>query len=324
MMTLKALFLCVCLAFAAVCPAFSQGAPFILREDDVSVFGALGTFAHTTCSGENCIHPLAVTEFHGASFDALARAKTVKFKEGKPAEETVFAADGSVLNTVSYTYTEAGLLLEARGADSSGALKWAYRYEYGEEGKLLRETSFTFADGQERLEGATALYYDGSGRLTKRDTLAADGAVTLTETFLYDESGRLTEKNSHYGDGILLKRETCEYAAADSEKVPQGEAARVRHYDSNGLYETILFEYKDGRISATLRYGSDSVLKDSETFNYIEGKLARRATFNSEGAPIAEHSFVFDWSGSMIMERNASGITVWDFTYPEQDFDGAR
>ena len=284
-------------------------------------FDALAPFSHIACNGENCVHPLSLTEYQGTSFGALARTKSVTFNEGKPASETVFAADGSVLYAVSYSYTDAGLLSEVSGADSSGAPKWAYRYEYSGEGRLLRETSLIFSSGKESVEGAVAFFYDGSGLLTKRETLSAAGAVTLSETFLYDESGRLSEKSSYYGDGVLLKREACEYAEADSEKVPQGVVARMRQYDSNGLYETTLFEYKDGLVCAALRYGADSVLKDSEAFYYREGKPVRFLRFNANGAPVAEESRLYDWAGNMVMARDNTGITIWEFAYPEKSFE---
>ena len=316
MMIVKALFLCVCLAAAAFSPAFSQPAPFVLRRGDALDFG---NFLPSRDAEPGSVAPISVTEYQGPSFDALARAKTVTFKDGNPDRETIFAADGSVLNAVSYVYTDAGLLAEISGADSSGAPKWAYRYEYGDDGKLLREATVRFADGQEIKEGEVVFFYDGSGLLSKRETLSARGAVTLSEAFVYDESGRLAEKNSYYGNGTLLKRETCEYAEADSSAAPEGAAVRLRQYDSNGLYQTTLFEYKDGRVSAALRYGSDSVLKDREAFYYIEGRSVRRVRVDAEGTKINDNTRLYDWAGNMVLERDSSGITVWEFAYPDAE-----
>ena len=301
------------MAATAFGTAFSQSVPCVLREDDGADFGSLSPFRE----GVGNVTPLSVTEYLGTSFDALARAKVVVFKEGKPDTETVFAADGTVLNAISYTYTEAGLLAEISAADASGAPKWAYRYEYGNEGKLLREVTVSFADGKEVREGAVVFSYDANGLLSKRETLSAKGTATLSEAFVYDESGRLAEKNSYYGDGTLLKRETCEYADAGSRTAPEGAATRIRQYDSNGLYQTILFEYKDGRVSAVLRYGADSVLKDSEAFYYMERKAVRRTRLNAGGIKISDDTRLYDWAGNMVLERGSSGITVREFVYPE-------
>ena len=322
----KTLFLCACFILAAFCPAFSQSSFLARSEDEVSNFGGFGIYGYPSAvSGVGGVYPLFVTEYQGTSFDSLARAKTVSYKDGKAEAETVFAADGSVLHSVSYAYTDAGLLSEISGADSSGALRWAYRYEYGEEGRLLREVSLIFLDGQEKAEGEVLFSYNGNGLLSKRETFSAEGALTLSEAFVYDESGRLTEKNSYYGDGTLLKRETCEYSKEESPdgNMPAGVAVRIRQYDSNGLYETSLFEYKGGRVSAVLRYGADSVLKDSEVLQYSDGKVSRRVRFNAEGAPVSESARLYDWAGNLVMERDGAGISVWEFVYPEQSFDGA-
>ena len=314
MMTLKALFLCACLAATAFGMAFSQSVPFVFGENDTASFDNLSPFRNAVAGN---VAPLSVTEYQGASFDALVRAKSVSYREGKPVAEIVYAADGSVLNAVSYTYTAAGLLTEISGADSLGAPKWAYRYEYGDGGKLLREVTVGFADGKEVKEGEVVFSYDANGLLSKRETLSAKGTVTLSEAFAYDESGRLTEKNSYYGNGTLLKRETCEYAGTGSKGVPEGAATRVRQYDSNGLYQTTLFEYEGGRISAVLRYGSDSVLKDRESFYYMEGKPVRRIRLNAGGTKINDDTRLYDWAGNMVLERDDSRITVWEFVYPE-------
>lgn len=310
----KTLFLCVLFVLAAFCPAFAQSLSFLMGEDESSDFGAL-LFA----SEDRGMPPLSATEYQGASFDALSRARTVSYRQGKADAEIVFAADGSILHSISYVYTAAGFLSEISCADSLGEPKWAYRYERDEEGKLLRETSVSFAGGQEVQEGAVVSSYDGSGRLSKRETLSAEGQVTLSESFVYDESGRLAEKNSYYGDGTLLKRETCEYAAEADGDTPAGAVKRIRRYDSNGLYETVLLEYKDGRPSAIFRYGSDSVLKDSETLQYSGEKISRRARFNADGSALGEYTRLYDWAGNVAMERDGAGITVWDFVYPKQE-----
>ena len=322
----KTLFPCICLVLASFFSAFAQTVYFLQDED--AGFGtplSLAKLNALASGGESAAAPLFITEYQGASFDSLSRAKLLSFKGGRADSENVFASDGSLLYAVSFGYSEAGLLSEISAADASGAPKWAYRYEYDGEGGLLREMSLSFVDGQERLEGEIVSTYSGDGLLSKRETFSAEGALTLRESFSYDESGRLSEKNSYYGDGVLLKREAFEYASGEEGgDAPAGAVIRIRQYDSNGLYETSIFEYKDGRVSAVLRYGADSVLKDSEAFYYSEERILRRARFNANGSLVSETTRLYDWAGNLVMERSGSSLTVWEFAYPEQGFGEIR
>lgn len=306
------LFLCAALALLAFCPAFGQSASYPLRNEEIFGFAGPASF------GSGGVYPLSATEYQGAAFDSLFRVKAVVFKDGKAQSETRFASDGSVLYNISYAYTDEGLLLEIRAADSSGALKWAYRFDYDDGGRLSRETSISFLNGEERIEGEVLFSYSEEGLLAKRETFSANGALTLSETFAYDSAGRVSEKSSHYADGTLLKRETCEYSREADGNVPLGVPVRIRQYDSNGLYETSIFEYKAGALSSVLRYGADSVLKDSEFFYYLGDKVLRRARLNAEGALVLETESLYDWAGNLVMERDASGITLWQLDYPKE------
>lgn len=322
----KTLFLCVCFIIVAPLFVFLQPVPLVLTEDEtselsISAFSAL----YSAPSGKGGVSPLSVTEYQGAALNSLVRAKTLIYKDGKAYSETVFAPDGSILHTVSYSYTDAGNIAEIRGADSAGALKWAYRYEYDEQNRTVRETSVSVQEGNERTEGAEVLTYNEERLLLKKETFSAEGAVTLTESFSYDESGRLAEKNSYYGDGTLLKRIVHEYANEENRNssIPENAVLRVRQYDSNGLYETSIFDYREGRLYSILRYGADSILKDCEIFYYLDGKVSRRVRFNAEGASVSETLKLYDWAGNRVMKRDLAGITIWEYTYPQQSFDGA-
>lgn len=315
-------FLWLCL-FPSFFSAQSLGSFFSVAEEDAAFVDDSG---NPSCRKMPDSHghsgtPLRVTEYKGPSFDSLAPVKTRTYREGKPEAEQVFGADGAVVSALQYVYNDAGLLAEIRGADAAGVLKWAYRFVYDEQSRLEQEISVSVADGQESVESSILSFYDSSSRLVKRETFSAEGAVTLRETFIYNENGKLAEKNSYYGDETLLKRTVYEYAVPEEEtarasSAPSGAVYRIRHYDSNGLYETVALEYQDGRVSSVFRYGADGVLKDREARVYAEGKPLRMLTVNADGN-VASGSFcLYDWMGNPVLERDSAGITVWEFAYP--------
>lgn len=268
-------------------------------------------------------NPREVTEYKGTAFDALVRVKTTVYKNGRVSAETLFDAAGNASSSVSYVYTPTDLLSEIHGAGADGNVKWAYRYEYDDSNRLIKETSVIFQNSQEVLEGYVDLAYGETGLLSLRETFSADGTVTLRENFSYNENGKRAEETSYYGDETLLKRTVYEYASAQAaaeNKFPEGALTKIRRYDANGLYETTAYEYRsDGAVSRVLRYGADGVLKDSETRMYSEGKLVRRVTVNAEGATAARNFCLYDWMGNPVFERTFEGITVREFFYPETE-----
>lgn len=257
-------------------------------------------------------NPLEVTEYNGPSFDKLVRTKTIIYDGGRISSEKIFTAEGNLSSGVEYVYSSGDVLTEIRGLDVDGNIKWAYRYEYDDIKRLVKESSFNIHNGNEVLEGCVTLVYDSNGLVSKRETFSADDVMTLREVFTYNEAGKLVEAASYYGDETLLKRTVYEYASG------KGLVLQIRSYDVNGLYETTKYEYQqDGKISSILRYGYDSVLKDTETRVYCEDKIVRRVVTNADGSPSSASFCLYDWMGNGVFERSQEGITVREFVYPE-------
>ena len=305
----------VAMVFLLCTPFFAQSDSEMGTEEPAASSGTSGypEFIRKSSKLMPGGDPLEVTEYTGSSIDKLVRAKTIVYKDGRISSEKNFDSSGNVSSGVEYVYSDGGLLSEIRGLDAGGNMKWAYLYEYNDVKSLVRETSVSVLNGNEVVEGYVAWSYNADGSLSKRETFSSDDVMTLREVFTYNEAGMLVEETSYYGDETLLKRTVFEYAEG------KDYVSRVRCYDVNGLYETTKYEYRqDGKISGILRYGFDSVLKDTETRIYCENKLVRHVVVNADGTRSSANFCLYDWMGNPVFERTSEKITVREFVYPEE------
>ena len=196
---------------------------------------------------------------------------------------------------------------EIRGTDAAGTPKWKYTYEYNEEGQLTTETSW---NGLGQTEWVIYTDYTDNGLPAAQRTTNPDGTVTLKKDFTYNESRRKTGETTTYGDGKLLKRVTFEHN-------PDGTVSREFRYDSNGLYETVVYRYENSQPATISKYSTDGILKDTQHKYYTDGNIIESVTENPDGTVTAREQFIWYINGNLFFKRDTTGITIRDITYGE-------
>lgn len=251
--------------------------------------------------------PLQMDEYTGTDFTTLILSRKIFFYDNTAMKEELYSPDGTVHTKIAYIYSEQGLLSEIRGTDAAGTPKWKYTYEYNEEGQLTTETSW---NGLGQTEWVIYTDYTDNGLPAIQRTANPDGTVTLKKDFAYNESGRKTGETTTYGDGKLLKRVTFEHN-------PDGTVSREFRYDSNGLYETVVYRYENGQPAAISKYSTDGILKDTQHKYYTDGNIIESVTENPDGTVTAREQFIWDINGNLFFKRDTTGITIRDITYGE-------
>ncbi len=188
--------------------------------------------------------------------------------------ESVAVTDASGTITTSYSYDEAGRLLEA---STSAGDSWVYTYDEG--GNMLTRTvdgvtEDRLYDSDDRLlqAGNEVFTYDEAGRLASRTT--PDG----TTTFAYDPFGRLIEWDdgvdlvtySYAGDGTRLSRDH------------DGELTTYYYDRSTILPRLIQAVTDDGVSSSTVTYlwgatGVEAIDVDGTSYGVLRGRLGSSA-----------------------------------------------
>ena len=224
---------------------------------------------------------------------------------GRIFRERQFGEDGSEKTVVERKFLDDGKISEITGLDSSKNVKWRYSYGYGEKGLLSSETSYS---GNGEVEWRAEYSYNAKSKVSECKTYSAAGVLNFTEKYIYTEDGRIKDYSSFYVDGKLFKRVEYLYNADST-------LAQEKNYDAGGFYESVNYSYSNGKASSIRTLGADGSLKTEETRTFSSGNMIHSVLKNAEGKTVSEKEFFYDWNGNAVMEKNASGITLRNFSY---------
>lgn len=287
---------------------------FCLTFASFFIFGGAEVFSQSTVSvskNNMTASPkfngslFSVTEYRGASPDALKKYSVLEFADGRISKERQFGDDGSEKTVVGRKFLDDGKISEITGLDSSKNVKWRYSYGYGEKGLLASETSYS---GSGEIEWRAEYFYNEKSRISECKTYSAAGALNFTEKYIYTEDGRIKDYSSFYADGKLFKRVEYLYNADST-------LAQEKNYDASGFYESVNYLYSNGKAVSVRTLGADGSLKTEETRTFSAGNMIRSVLKNAEGKTVSEKEFFYDWKGNCAMEKNPSGIIMRNFVY---------
>lgn len=221
----------------------------------------------------------------------------------KPAEEkeprllcqTNYNGNELVCGTVTYYYSEEGLLLrwesvESQETDVGSRCTEEYVYD-GQGNMICRTTSEQNGDGEVYLLSQARYDYDTQGRLIHYESVW--GAKPYEEeTYSYDEHGQLQSKQIvHYQIGDPgWTDETITYLYDENGRVIREDSCWVRNVDSEHAGS---WDMDNGPINSTTGYAYDR-----------QGRLIRKERSNHNGV-VKEDSYTCFYDGQENLARRA-------------------
>ena len=174
-----------------------------------------------------------------------------------------------------YVRDEEGRLLQTRGLDPDGSVRYSTDYEYGDNGLTSKET---YVNGDYRT--VTTYTYDEMGNLLRRHTDSTDW--DSESEYTYDEEGRPTSYT--YYDGADLFTTLYTY---------DGEGRPLRtEYSSPDEDYVIDYTYDaEGRPLSESYAGSDYTSQTDYTYDQAESRRTRTVVITY---PPAEEIFISD------------------------------
>lgn len=174
--------------------------------------------------------------------------------------ETLYDTDGKKSRYRAYLGTgvenDSTLTEEIRYDALNGEETYHHKYEYDENGRLIKDTA---------IPGASMTYeYDENGRVIRRSTILSDGSLKKYYVIEYTEGGR---KESEYSwEGVLWS--TTEYSG---EKIKS--SVSYSYIGTNISSYTVSVYNSNGRKTKETNYDGNGTERSSSEYEYNENGL---------------------------------------------------
>lgn len=171
--------------------------------------------------------------------------------------ETLYDTDGKKSRYRAYLGTgvenDSTLTEEIRYDALNGEETYHHKYEYDENGRLIKDTA---------IPGASMTYeYDENGRVIRRSTILSDGSLKKYYVIEYTEGGR---KESEYSwEGVLWS--TTEYSG---EKIKS--SVSYSYIGTNISSYTVSVYNSNGRKTKETNYDGNGTERSSSEYEYNE------------------------------------------------------
>ena len=178
-------------------------------------------------------------------------------EKGYVISETLYDTDGKKSRYRAYLGTgvenDSTLTEEIRYDALNGEETYHHKYEYDENGRLIKDTA---------IPGASMTYeYDENGRVIRRSTILSDGSLKKYYVIEYTEGGR---KESEYSwEGVLWS--TTEYSG---EKIKS--SVSYGYIGTNISSYTVSVYNSNGRKTKETNYDGNGTERSSSEYEYNE------------------------------------------------------
>ncbi len=178
-------------------------------------------------------------------------------EKGYVISETLYDTDGKKSRYRAYLGTgvenDSTLTEEIRYDALNGEETYHHKYEYDENGRLIKDTA---------IPGASMTYeYDENGRVIRRSTILSDGSLKKYYVIEYTEGGR---KESEYSwEGVLWS--TTEYSG---EKIKS--SVSYSYIGTNISSYTVSVYNSNGRKTKETNYDGNGTERSSSEYEYNE------------------------------------------------------
>lgn len=208
-----------------------------------------------------------VTEWQYFVKDELWNYGTYKYDDnGNRIRSNTYLPNGTLLQYYTYEYNDKGLLTKEyySGGEESGSYHTEI-YEYDENGYMIKSSYETSGYGGRK--SSTTYQYDSDGNKIKKDYIVHTDDFYDSEEYKYDIYRNMIRKN-HYDEDGLYSYITYEYNAYGKKTVeayhePDGTIYSYRIYEYNSNQNLIKAYYYDND-------NGDDVVNDDELIGYDE------------------------------------------------------
>ena len=232
---------------------------------------------------------------------------------------------------ITYAYSDSGLLLHQKQTGDRGGVEYTYTYDAEDRVTKYSETH-TAANGRvlDDTVAVTYTYDEDSGRLL--ETVSTWRNRSTGELLEYDETGRIVRRTLKENDrsevwalsydkaGNLLA-ERCTDAGKQRSYTYDADGNQTSCvYVHDGIIDTTVYTYKNGRMSTCVYAGSDGASETREWTYSPEGELLRESYSNSGKDISYEISYTRSADGRQLRstETHVDGSTRTELsTYDE-------